>query len=405
MIRHIHWDGARLAARSFATRSRAPFSWVVTARVRASRRWAVAAFLALTTAFQAADVSGAYRWGSTARLPDISVLFGPRQTTATDWWSHGVFVGKLFHLDPGCNSADPFRLFQLSTQRFGWQSWPSQEPIFAVKNRWVSDLYWHVDENEVPDLDGTSPQSNWLSGEELPDFAGPLVPSPGLREPFDGAPNMSLGPLLTAPKPTIIPVVTRGACPVWRTPQKIAFSGLAGEGDRFALVDCDGVVSADAIDRLSVVGRQPGTAIPPLPLPLSPETNLQFRGEWVDGVRLLHPRLLGLIQQITSAFPGHGVAVYSGYRRDARSSSPHLRGRALDIALHNVANVQLFAFCRTLHEAGCGYYPNQPFVHVDVREPTRGSVSWVDISMPGQPSHYTEAWPIRNGELDSPDTE
>ena len=311
----------------------------------------------------------------------------------------------MFQLDPGGDSADPFRLFQLSTQRLGWQSWPSQEPVVASKERWVSDLYWHVNVNEVPDLDGAPAESTWTGRDELPKFVRSLAPSSGPYASFGNPSILGLGLLLSAPKPTAIPITARSFCPIWRYPQKVAFAGLSGEGDRFALVDCDGVVSSDAIDRLSVLGRQPGTAMPPLPLPLSPELNPQFRGEWVTGVRMLHPRLLGLIQQIALAFPGHGVAVYSGYRRDARPSSPHLRGRAVDIALGGIANEQLFAYCRTLQDTGCGYYPHQPFVHVDVREPARGSAAWVNISMPGHPSHYTDSRTVRGTALISPNSE
>ena len=42
-------------------------------------------------------------------------------------------------------------------------------------------------------------------------------------------------------------------------------------------------------------------------------------------------------------------------------------------------------FCRTLRNAGCGYYPNSTFVHMDVRDT---KAYWVDLSRPGEPPRY-----------------
>ncbi len=356
--------------------------------------------LGLTTA----QAQGAYRLEKPVKAQDFSALFGPRLTTATDWWSAGVIVGKEFRLDLSGSFVDPFRWCSASTPRFAWDGSPTQEPPPAGKNRWVSDLYWHVDENEVPLLEGQSTESNWLKQAEFPRALSPAVPNLSPYESLAVEPSVGLASLLSAPRPAPVPVIGRVTCPVWRQPRKVTFYGLGGEGDSLAILDCEGVVSADAMDRLSVIGRQPGTPLPSLPLPLSPLTGLEFPGEWIEGVRLLHPRLLDLVQQVAIAFPGRSVAVYSGYRRDARPASPHLHGRALDIAVRGIPKEQVFAFCRTLHDAGCGYYPNQPFVHIDVRQPTQGSVYWVDTSLPGQPSVYVDAWPgvVASGALDSP---
>jgi hypothetical protein len=314
-----------------------------------------------------------------------------------------VVVGKLFHLDPSFDSAQPFRLFQLSTQRFGWNAWASQEPMFLEKARWLPDLYWHVDVNEEPNLAGFAPDFRGVIGHELPDLDHQSGPSQWPYRTFDAAPMLGIGPMLSAPKPVFVPIVTPRACPSWKFAQKIAFSGLGGESDKFAVIDCEGIVTADAIDRLSVLARQPGTPLPALPLPFTPQTNPQFPGEWLPGVRLLHPLLMGLVQQIAMAFPGHAIAIYSGYRRDARPTSPHLRGRAVDIAVSGVPNDQLYAYCRSLPETGCGYYPNHPFVHVDIRD--AGSATWVDISMPGHPSIYAQAWPMIGNAQGSPDAD
>ena len=405
MIRQSCWNGARHALRSFVKRRCASFFGASAARGHASCPFTVAALCALLTAFPAPKADAAYQWNGPAKQSSFSRLFGPRLTTTTDWWSSSVVIGKRFHLDPSFDSAEPFRLFQLSTQRFGWDSWASQEPLFLEKARWIPDLYWHVDVNEDPNLEGFTPDFGRMSGHELPDLDRLQGPSLWPYETIGGAPTFGIGPMLSAPKPIEVPIITPRSCPSWKFAQKITFAGLAGEGDKFAVIDCAGIVTADAIDRLSVLGRLPGTPLPALPLPLTPQTNPQFPGEWLPGVRLLHPRLMGIVQQIALAFPGQGIAIYSGYRRDARPSSPHLRGRAVDIAVSGVSNEQLYAYCRSLPETGCGYYPNQPFVHVDVREAERGSAAWVDISMPGHPSIYAEAWPVPTSALDSPDAE
>jgi hypothetical protein len=377
---------------------------VVPARGYTARRWAVAVVFAMTTAFQGVEANGAYRLEKPVNARGFSALFGPRLTTATDWLSGGVIVGKEFRLDLSGSLYDPFRWCRASTPRFAWDGSPTQEPPLASKNRWVSDLYWHVDENEVPLLDGQLAESTWLRQAELPSLPSTTVPNLNPYESIAVDPSVGLASLLSAPRPAPVPVIGRIACPIWRQPRKVTFYGLGGEGDSLAIFDCEGVVSADAMDRLSVIGRQPGTPLPSLPLPISPLTNLEFPGEWIEGVHLLHPRLLDLVQQVAWAFPGRGIVVYSGYRRDASPTSPHLHGRALDITVRGIPKEQLFAFCRTLHDAGCGYYPNQPFVHIDVRQPTQGSMVWVDISLPGQPSVYVDAWPgvVASGALNSP---
>ena len=278
-------------------------------------------------------------------------------------------------------------------------------PSFVGKIRWISDLYWHVDVNETPQFDELPPAFNGWVPDTLAGLTELFGPSLEPFEPLAASAAVGLGLLLQAPKPVRIPIVARNNCPAWKAPRPVAFTGLGGEGAKIPLLDCDGVVSADAIDQLSVLARLPGTPLPTLPLPLSPNPDPPVSGEWVEGVRLLHPRLLGVIEQLTMAFPGRSVAVYSGYRRDARPTSPHLRGRAIDMAIKDVPNDQLFAYCRTLRDTGCGYYPNQPFVHIDVREPSQGSAAWIDVAAPGKPSIYAEIWPRPHGDSQAPEVD
>lgn len=171
----------------------------------------------------------------------------------------------------------------------------------------------------------------------------------------------------------------------------VAFLRYAAEADRFPLLMCDGSVDADAVDRLSVMARPVGVARPALPLPEEPEAGT-MNGEWVDSVKLVHPRLVWLMQQIADAFPGRTIYIVSGYRRGAHEAA-HGEARALDIDVMGVAKERVYEVCRKLQDTGCGYYPNHEFVHVDVRAPGSGGSYWIDVSEPGERSEYVRSWP------------
>jgi hypothetical protein len=87
------------------------------------------------------------------------------------------------------------------------------------------------------------------------------------------------------------------------------------------------------------------------------------------------------------------VALISGYRPRS-AASYHSTGRALDFRIDGVTNEALVAFCKTLPDTGCGYYPNSLFVHMDVRDPGTGHVSWIDVSRPGEAPKYVSVWPL-----------
>ncbi|MDC0685842.1 YcbK family protein [Sorangium atrum] len=189
----------------------------------------------------------------------------------------------------------------------------------------------------------------------------------------------------------------------------VQFARYGGQHDAFELVRCDGSVAPGALDRLSIMARPPDAPDPGAELPDEPDADTWQRAlEWVPQVRLVHPRLLWLLQQIADAFPRRGIHIFSGYRprapttRDAPAArrpasgthhSQHAEGRAMDIHVMGVPNTALFQFCRTLDDVGCGFYPNSKFVHVDVRRPGAGRVFWIDISAPGEPSEYVDSWP------------
>ncbi len=108
-----------------------------------------------------------------------------------------------------------------------------------------------------------------------------------------------------------------------------------------------------------------------------------------NATRAVDPRLVALVGIVSNHFGGKPIEVVSGYRPYTPTQytprSNHNYGRAIDFRIVGVSNEALRDFCRTLRSAGCGYYPKDTFVHMDVRET---KAYWVDWSEPGQPPKY-----------------
>jgi hypothetical protein len=136
-------------------------------------------------------------------------------------------------------------------------------------------------------------------------------------------------------------------------------------------------------------GHKPGVEPPPLP-----------PGEIAPGIHLLDPGLLARVDAIARRFPGKPISLVSGYRPRSRGSL-HQSAKALDLRVAGVSNEELSAFCKTIPDTGCGYYPNSSFVHVDVRKRGGGGVSWIDASGPGETPHYVKQWPLPPEESDA----
>jgi hypothetical protein len=225
------------------------------------------------------------------------------------------------------------------------------------------------------------------------------VTAPTLRAPValeDAFQGLELAPVwaleaVATPEPRLVPVAPVKRCAPWQRSKPVSIYRYGAEHDVFQLLDCDGSVASDALDRLSVLARQPMSPRPSLPLPPEPLVDNEF-GEWLPELKLVHPRLVWLLENIAQAFPGRAVYIYSGYRRDGHGSL-HRQGRALDLAVRGVPNEDVFKYCRTLRDVGCGYYPNSAFVHVDVRPFGTGHPMWIDASLPGTPSDYRDSWP------------
>ncbi|HEX2673709.1 MAG TPA: DUF882 domain-containing protein [Polyangiaceae bacterium] len=233
-------------------------------------------------------------------------------------------------------------------------------------------------------------ESSWSFELSGPELRGPEQVRPFDISHADVLPDWALG--VRAPEPDFFGITQRANCPRWKAPRPVSVVRYDGaEYTRMALVDCDGAIAPDALDRLSVLARPPATPKPEMPLPLEPDEDA-LGGEWLPRVKLLHPRLIWVVQKIAEAFPNHSIFIMSGYRRDAHGSN-HQKGRALDLYVTGVDNADLFSVCHTLSDVGCGFYPNSKFVHVDVRPYGSHRVAWVDISAPGAPPEYVTSWP------------
>ncbi len=165
------------------------------------------------------------------------------------------------------------------------------------------------------------------------------------------------------------------------------------ESATFSLARCDGSAVPAGVDQLSLLAR-PGSA----PKPKDPLAALAkvHGADLAPGVRRIDARLVERLELVVDHFRKDGqpakVLLVSGYRPRS-SGSYHSRGRALDFRVEGVDSEALVAFCKTLPDTGCGYYPKSLFVHMDAREPGTGHVAWIDASGPGETPKYVTAWP------------
>ncbi len=164
------------------------------------------------------------------------------------------------------------------------------------------------------------------------------------------------------------------------------------ETETFELTTCDGVVAPLAVEKLSVMIR-PGGA--DRPIATYEELAKKKGAEIAKGIRRVDPGLVSRLAKIIDHFGKHGGAkidIVSGYRPTS-TGSLHATGRAIDFRFEGAKNEDIVAFCKTLNDTGCGFYPNSSFVHVDVRDLGAGHISWIDASGPGETPRYVTQWP------------
>lgn len=165
------------------------------------------------------------------------------------------------------------------------------------------------------------------------------------------------------------------------------------EVDRFPLLTCDGKPAPLAIEHLSIAVRPGSAARPTTPIA---ELAKKKGQEIAPGIRRVDEHLPERLQAIVDHFSKPGapakLSIVSGYRPTSIGSL-HSTGRAVDFRVEGAKNEDVVAFCKTLADTGCGYYPNSSFVHVDVRDSGAGHVHWIDASGPGESPRYVSAWP------------
>lgn len=318
--------------------------------------------LELSTTGRDADLLLPFRDASIERL-------GPLRSYTSGRW--GGWLSEPWHALAW--SASPLSdASEASNARIDLRTPEEREPLLLAERRLVADRALVADRSWIRALEPSMP--GWF------DSTGPSLQSDGLDQLFRLPP----------------PPVRDWRCR--RSPVLVARAG--GESQRFELVRCDGSAAPEALDRLSVLARphdasSPGELLPELPDPAAWES----AREWAPGVRVVHPRLLWVLQKLADAFPRRAIILYSGYRPYAEVNdgsghkSLHASGRALDIAVHKTSNAEVFKACRELKDVGCGYYPYGKFVHVDVRRAAAGKAFWIDASQPGEPTRYVDAWP------------
>jgi hypothetical protein len=183
------------------------------------------------------------------------------------------------------------------------------------------------------------------------------------------------------------------------------------EEQSIALTKCNGELAPGAVELMSILVR-PGSASRPIgSLAELMKAHTGTDAEIAPGVKRIDGALITHLEQVVEHFahagsgakpvPGSApiakneaprVFVISGYRPGSKGSF-HQSGKALDFRLDGVKNEDLVAFCKTLPDVGCGYYPNSSFVHMDVRAPGTGHVAWIDASGPGESPNYVASWP------------
>jgi hypothetical protein len=196
----------------------------------------------------------------------------------------------------------------------------------------------------------------------------------------------------------------RAKSPCLHTPVNVA---RGTEEETFPLTKCDGSALPHAVDEMSILVR-PGNAAKPEATIAEASAKAPKAtpkdDELAPGIKKIDERLVERLQLVLDHFAKPAVTpkvyVVSGYRPSSKGSF-HAMGRAIDFRVDGVENTDLVAFCKTLPDTGCGFYPNSSFIHLDIRDSGSGHVSWIDASTPGEKPAYVAAWPLPPNEDDS----
>ena len=164
------------------------------------------------------------------------------------------------------------------------------------------------------------------------------------------------------------------------------------EHEQIPLTRCDGKADEQGVLRLSILARPGSVERPAL---VRREEDLGAGIKKVDSG--LAERLTLLATRFGTKAAPASIEIISGFRPNSKGSY-HSHAQAMDIRVQGARNEDVVAYCKTLQDTGCGYYPNSAFVHVDVRAPGTGHISWIDASGPGESPRYVASWPPPKGD-------
>jgi len=224
-----------------------------------------------------------------------------------------------------------------------------------------------------------------------------LAPSVARAEPPRPAQSASRAahPGRTAHVQKSEPRASKATGPCLQSPVEVT---TGADTASIALARCDGKPAPAAVEALSVLARPPSV---PRPKQALAQLAKVHGADVAPGIRRIDPGLVERLATVvehfrkgnaTPAGTATRIVLVSGYRPKS-AGSYHQTGRAMDFRVEGVTNEALVAFCKTLPDTGCGYYPNSLFVHMDVRAPGAGHVAWIDASRPGEPPKYVSSWP------------
>ncbi|HEY5959848.1 MAG TPA: hypothetical protein VIV60_25010, partial [Polyangiaceae bacterium] len=135
--------------------------------------------------------------------------------TGVDWWSRELLAGRRFRF------ADPRRFVLLTRYT---QSGPERfRPASLVWSTRFDPERFRL----LPDLDWRISDLDWLA-----------------------SPNASQ---LTAIRPIAVPAMKQRKCPAWSKPKPVVVTSWGSDYDRLSLLDCDGNIAVDALDRVSAL--------------------------------------------------------------------------------------------------------------------------------------------------------
>ena len=164
-----------------------------------------------------------------------------------------------------------------------------------------------------------------------------------------------------------------------------------GESATFPLERCDGEAIPASIDKLSILARPAGAAKPKEPLSGKPHGP-----EVAPGIRRIDARLAERLELVADHFrkEGEPTRIVLVAPKSRSAGSYHASGRAIDFHIEGADNDAVLAFCKTVQDTGCGFYPNEGFVHIDARDTGAGHVAWIDVSKTGEAPKYVSSWPL-----------